>query len=194
MDGAAFDRWVANLGGRVGRRAVVLGAFSAFLGGRGTVRGQIRLAVLGEPCTATEQCQQGVFGCGKDPAVICADNGYAEDGSLNCCVGGGQSCGAHAHCCGGLVCLGSHNIDGCGAGQCLPRDTVGTVFAGASCTESAQCSQKDDSVVCSEDGVCCMFEGSRCFAGAQCCGALACVKDDPTDPRWYSPGTCSFSG
>jgi hypothetical protein len=191
VDGRVFDAWVAGLGARSRRRPVLLAAVGLVLAWPRIARGQ-GLARPGEPCTSSEQCEQW-SGCGVPAPVICADNGYAWDGPLNCCVGQDQFCGSHAECCGGLVCLGSHSIDGCGAGRCLPRETFAVVATVTACTESAQCSQEDGYAVCSDEGLCCMFAGSRCFVGAQCCGGLACVKDDPTDPRWYAPGTCALA-
>lgn len=192
MDGRAFDSWVRTLPVQADRRWFVA-AIAALAVRPHSVRGQSYLAGLGDPCVETEQCAQ-VAACGGPGPVVCTDNGYAEDGARNCCVGQGQGCGAHDHCCSGLLCLGSHAIDGCGAGQCLPRDAVGVVARGTACTESAQCMQDDGYAVCSEDGRCCSFEGSRCAFGLECCGALTCVKDDPSDIRWYSPGTCAFAG
>jgi hypothetical protein len=192
MDGGRFDVWVVKLATRTRRRSLILGAIASFASIPRIVRGQTSLVQLGGECTATDQCAQ-VGACGGSGPIICADNGYADDGALNCCVGQEQFCGSHGDCCSGLLCLGSHSIDGCGNGWCRPRDTIGVVGRGTACTESAQCSQEEGYVVCSEEGLCCSFEGSRCAVSQQCCGALSCIKDDPTDVRWYSPGTCAYT-
>lgn len=56
----------------------------------------------GEICTSTSQCSQ-VGG-----PTVCANNGIAADGALNCCRTAGGACTAanfSAGCCGGLLCV-----------------------------------------------------------------------------------------
>jgi len=146
------------------------------------------LVHLGGACSETWQCAQQV-GCGNPGAVYCADNGYADDGYLNCCGYQGIACGSHAHCCAGLLCLGQTSIDGCGAGTCQPRDAIGIIGLGASCTESHQCSQETAPAICSIDGSCCTTQpGVRCYWSGQCCGGLTCLK--PAGAIWVDPGIC----
>jgi len=71
---------------------------------------------LGGACSVSSECSQ-VQGCYSAGPIICADNGTAEDGPLNCCLGEGGLCGNSAHCCGSLLCLDTGG-DGCGAGLC----------------------------------------------------------------------------
>jgi hypothetical protein len=73
---------------------------------------------LGGACTASSECSQ-FQGCYDSGPITCADNGIAEDGPLNCCLGEGGLCGNNSHCCGSLLCLDTAG-DGCGAGLCLP--------------------------------------------------------------------------
>lgn len=75
-------------------------------------------APLGQTCFSTEGCLQ-VQGCDVSGAVICADNGIADDGALTCCLEEDGFCGADRHCCGELLCMGRGG-DGCGAGRCRP--------------------------------------------------------------------------
>lgn len=73
---------------------------------------------LGTACTADSECSQ-FQGCYDAGPITCTDNGIAEDGPLNCCLGEGGLCGNNAHCCGSLLCLDTSG-DGRGAGLCLP--------------------------------------------------------------------------
>jgi hypothetical protein len=71
---------------------------------------------LGGRCELSSECSQ-YQGCYETGPILCADNGIAADGPLNCCLGEGGLCGGDAHCCGGLLCLDTGG-DGCGAGTC----------------------------------------------------------------------------
>ena len=71
---------------------------------------------LGGVCSASSECSQ-FQGCYDAGPITCADNGIAEDGPRNCCLGEGGLCGSNAHCCGSLLCLDTGG-DGCGAGVC----------------------------------------------------------------------------
>lgn len=71
---------------------------------------------LGGACSVTNECSQ-FQGCYDAGPITCSDNGIAEDGPLNCCLGEGGLCGDDAHCCGALLCLDTGD-DGCGAGTC----------------------------------------------------------------------------
>lgn len=71
---------------------------------------------LGGTCADTSECSQ-FQGCSASAPILCAENGFAEDGPLNCCLSAGGLCGDDRHCCGGLLCLDSGG-DGCGAGTC----------------------------------------------------------------------------
>jgi hypothetical protein len=54
---------------------------------------------VGASCSSSAQCSQ-VGG-----STICADNGIATDGSLNCCRNAGGACASGEGCCGALLCL-----------------------------------------------------------------------------------------
>ena len=80
--------------------ATAAGAVTAHLRGRDTLA-QDGALPLGAACTSTSQCTQ-VGG-----TTACADNGYVEDGALNCCRGAGGACFDtvySADCCSGLYC------------------------------------------------------------------------------------------
>ncbi|MDP9364714.1 MAG: hypothetical protein M3Q10_10910 [Chloroflexota bacterium] len=125
---------------------------------------------VGDPCADSSECVASVIG-----SVICADNGVAEDGVLNCCFERGGLCydGPDSLCCGSAQC-----IDGvCGGGEFFR-----TLPPGSECTGSAQCSQGGGETVCADNGIatdgalnCCRYAGGACASGAGCCGALACL-------------------
>jgi hypothetical protein len=71
---------------------------------------------LGGACSVSSECSQ-FQGCYDFGPITCEDNGIAEDGPFNCCLGEGGLCGDDAHCCGALLCLDTGD-DGCGAGTC----------------------------------------------------------------------------
>ena len=124
----------------------------------------------GAACTSTAQCSQA------GGSVVCADNGYADDGGLNCCANAGGACfdaTFSRDCCGGLYCRG---------GVCSDLSTSGDLPPGSYCTSTAQCSQTGGAVVCAANGLssdgalnCCRTEGGACSIDAGCCGGLSCV-------------------
>jgi len=130
---------------------------------------------LGATCTATSQCSQ------TGGAVVCADNGIAADGALNCCRNAGGTCANSAACCGGLDCTN---------GVCAGTPTTGAA-PGASCTDVSQCSQAGGAVVCANNGIaddgalnCCRNAGGACTGlnnSADCCGGLYCRNGLCTD-------------
>ena len=130
----------------------------------------------GAACTATGQCSQA------GGTTICADNGIATDGALNCCRNAGGVCWNGAGCCAGLLCVngicGGDAGSGGGAGGELPP--------GSTCTADAQCSQAGGEVLCRDNGIasdgernCCRYNGGACSAAnnsAGCCAGLVCVS------------------
>jgi len=139
---------------------------------------------LGSPCSASNQCDQ------SGGATVCADNGIAADGALNCCRNAGGACFTQAACCGGLTCTGGV-CTGAGStpGGTTPGGTTpgtGTVALGGQCTAASQCSQAGGAVVCADNGVatdgalnCCRNAGGACTAAnnsSSCCGGLLCVN------------------
>ena len=177
MDGHRFDSMTRALASGVSRRAAVRGlAVVAAAGlltglrGRGASAQEATLA-LGAVCTATSQCSQA------GGAVVCADNGYADDGALNCCRNAGGACfdvAYSADCCGGLYCRD---------GVCTDLSTTGELPLGSYCTSVSQCSQAGGTVLCADNGVasdgalnCCRTEGGACSGSAGCCGGLVCTN------------------
>ena len=129
----------------------------------------------GEPCYDDAQCR------GADAPLVCADNGFAYDGPLNCCTNAGSRCGVDEACCGTASCLG---------GICA--------YAGPGdpCQHSSQCLAADTAVPCdyvvpTDDYRCCAYEGSRRGWDGGCCGSLRCSTGVCTDPNASagSPGT-----
>lgn len=176
MDGRGFDALTRALGAKSGRRGAVLAALAAMWGrgpGRTREAGAQPLLSLGEVCSASEQCEQMAF-CWPSTPVYCADNGYVDDGALNCCRWDGE-CGTHADCCGGLLCLAEYPTGECSPGRCMPRESYGVVASAGSCTETYQCKQDDGPLICSTEGRCCSVEpGYRCYMDEQCCGGMTC--------------------
>ena len=175
MDDRRFDELTRSLAGGASRRGVLRGlaASAAAVFGLGRVQrasAQTTALPLGAACSDAGQCSQ------TGGAVLCADNGYADDGALNCCRGAGGACADvtfSADCCSGLYCRG---------GVCTDLSASGELPLGSYCTETAQCSQTNGPVVCGENGVeadgalnCCREAGGTCGSDAVCCGGNACV-------------------
>lgn len=180
MDGRGFDALARALGASTGRRAAVLGALAVLWGNRvgrppkAAAQDGYEGLTLGAPCTSSGECSQWAA-CMLSTPVYCADNGYADDGPLNCCGWDGGICAAHNECCGGLLCLGEYPTGGCSPGTCQPRESYNVVGAGGSCTETYQCKQDYASLICSTEGRCCSAEpGYRCFMDEECCGGMTC--------------------
>lgn len=150
---------------------------------------------LGAQCTASDQCTQ------SGGATVCADNGYAGDGALNCCRNEGGTCtgvGYSADCCGGLYCV---------EGRCT-NNTTGGLAVGAECSQTGQCSQANGSVSCGANGLdadgalnCCVNAGSTCTQDSNCCGGLWCGNGRCTDGGTTTPsgniglgGACAAAG
>lgn len=138
------------------------------------VRAQdVNLVAEGGDCSAPDAVcfQPRYFG-----AVLCADNGIAEDGPLNCCREGGGPCSDHGQCCAGWDC-----IDGLCGGELTAASQLPP---GSSCTAAEQCDASHGPIDCAENGSsddgernCCGHEGAVCFNpdNSDCCGNLTCV-------------------
>lgn len=150
-------------------------------------------SALGSTCAATADCDQ------TGGAVVCADNGIASDGSLNCCRNAGGACtdaNNSAACCGGLYCV---------SGICTDLAPSGDLPLGSACTASAQCSQTGGGAVCADNGVsadgalnCCRNGGGVCSSTASCCGGLlcsegVCVGGGSTSGAVSPGGSCSVT-
>ena len=169
MDERRFDSFTRALATGASRRAGVRllagsgAALLAFARGRG-VSAQAGLLGPGEPCRDSSQC------FAADAPLVCADNGFAYDGPLNCCMEVGGRCTFDEHCCGGASCL----ADYCSNALLDPGP-------GDPCTDSVQCRGADAPLTCdyvwsTGDIRCCTGVGSRCGADAACCGAARCAN------------------
>jgi hypothetical protein len=171
VDDERFDSLTRLLAAGLSRRQgirVLAGAGAALLAlARPVARGasaQYAMLGPGDPCRDSSQC------VAADAPLVCADNGFAYDGPLNCCTSVGSRCGFDEACCGDAAC-----IDGfCGSIQ---------AFAGPGerCLDSSVCVGADAPLACdfvavTGDYRCCTYEGSRCGFDAACCGAAACVN------------------
>lgn len=179
MDEHRFDTLTRRFAGRTSRRGslrTLAAAGAVALGltqGKGDAAAQSFYRSAGEACWEDDQC------VAADTALVCADNGTLEDGSLNCCAFEGSRCGADAHCCGRDVCAGGF----CGAAWSGPNSspTYNTLSLspGDSCQTTAQCNRDVTGAICeftnaTGDARCCWYEGSFCTSGAQCCGSRVC--------------------
>ncbi len=59
----------------------------------------------GDACYDSRQC------VAADAPLVCADNGFAYDGPLNCCTYVGSRCGFDEACCGSASCSGGFCSD-----------------------------------------------------------------------------------
>ena len=173
MDDRRFEEWTRALAGGVNRRRVVAGLAgitATLFGGYRQGRAQGLLGP-GEACTATEQCSQ------TGGPQVCADNGIADDGALNCCRTQAGACAQSADCCGLLTCLD---------GFCVGDDEAspsGGQPLGGTCAATTECATVSGGrVICGDNGIsedgplnCCLEEGSACTADANCCGAFRCT-------------------
>lgn len=178
MDGKGFDALVRMLGASTGRRAAVIGVLAALRGGMGIVpeaRAQALLG-LGAACTSTDQCNPTATSCGPTTPVFCADNGYAEDGALNCCRFEGGACIEHSHCCAGLMCQNLDPMQVCSVGQCLPPNQQDPAALATRCPGTYYCEMRFGASECSAAGYCCsLAAGTSCYSDVECCGAMTCV-------------------
>jgi hypothetical protein len=139
VDGKTFDVIVRGFARRRNRRSMLaaLAVVAPFVRRASTGYAQASHN-LGAPCVSSSECVRNHICLGFGD-VVCADNGYDDDGPLNCCGGAGTLCDAHTHCCGGLMCLGANSSPECGTGTCQDPGSVGAVGIGGSCSASHQC-------------------------------------------------------
>ena len=134
MDDPRFDTLARLWANGVDRRWVLralTGATAAAMLARtwgGLARAQDDGLPLGGVCASTDQCRRGDMA-----TVICADNGIAADGPLNCCVDRG-CCGSDADCCGDLRCAPTPDVCSVCAFPPFP-----TRFLGETCDSPADC-------------------------------------------------------
>jgi hypothetical protein len=178
MDSRQFDYWARTIAKRRPRRDIVRGlasGVSAWLATRaGGASAQEGTVPLGGACTTDSECALDMMG-----SAICADNGIAEDGLLNCCRESG-CCGVDADCCGDKLCAPSGEVCNHCATPPFP-----TQYPGQECTEDAQCvASVVRSVICGSNGIdsdgplnCCYEHGSFCSRDELCCGSLFCLDN-----------------
>lgn len=178
MDEQRFDRLTRQIATTAPRRsllraaaAAVAGAAVAQLRGGGrVVRAQEGTLSPGAACSSAAQCSQ------TGGSVACADNGYVDDGALNCCRTAGDACTDteySADCCSGLYCRD---------GACTDLSATGDLPPGSYCVSTSQCSQASGPTVCSDNGIvedgsrnCCLMDGGACGSlDSRCCRGLLC--------------------
>src|SRR5215211_6356816 len=129
MDGQRFDALARTLAFSTSRRRLLrslVAGTGAFLGGLMTQRqADARHKGLGVACNSSAECTQ------TGGPVVCASNGIATDGALNCCRSQGGACSTGSHCCGDLICA-SNGIATDGALNCC-RNEGGPCTSGAGC-------------------------------------------------------------
>ena len=188
MDGHQFDRFARMLARRPSRRGLLGGLAATLLASRDRSSAVAQGMFLGpgDPCRDTSQC------VGADAPLVCAWNGYGNDGGLNCCTYEGSRCGFDAACCGTAMCLG---------GICTSQPSYAS--PGDPCQTTDQCNRPQTGAICeytasTGDSRCCWYEGSLCSSGAQCCGSRVCaggVCQFPTDGSSGGSGTaCTWQG
>jgi hypothetical protein len=179
MDGQRFDRLTRRLAGTTSRRGSLrlLAAAGAMVWGltrgKGEAAAQSYYRSAGEPCWDDDQC------VAADTALVCADNGTFEDGTLNCCAFVGSRCGADTHCCGRDICVNGFCQASSGASNVPPSYGPASLSPGDPCQTTAQCNRDVTGAICefttsTGDSRCCWYEGSFCTSSAQCCGSRVC--------------------
>lgn len=194
MDGRRFDDVARAFARRQSRRGLVGTALAVWAGFGTAVRARAQGSLglpPGSACSATSECAP-VYGCVTSYSSVCADNGIAEDGALNCCVYEGGQCGSDAGCCAGLTCVGEPATgDGCVAGSGRACRYPGEAYTGpgSPCQSSEDCGQDGGAARCAEvdlgGGVelrCCRDVGGTCVLSRQCCGAAVCAGGACVDP------------
>lgn len=138
MDSARFDhlaRLAASGSRRDILRALVAAAIVAPMAPARVALAQEGVVVVGGACATTEDCRQ----VDMQRGAVCADNGFAADGALNCCLDEG-CCASDADCCGDRRCAPTGDVCNVCAQPPFPTRDRGQV-----------CSSNDDcvtSVVC----------------------------------------------
>ena len=170
MDEMRFDRLARVLAaGRTRRETLraLTGALATFgLLARGSSEAQT-IVGIGGSCTSDSQC------FAASPGLICGDNGFANDGPLNCCALDGGLCQFDSHCCG---------VSGCFDGICgnYGPGPVGGAPLGASCSSTSECARGGDGVICTgsftaQGTFCCLTNGQVCGADSECCFTDRCL-------------------
>ena len=134
MEASTFDRLTRMAFGGSRRnflRGLVAAATAAhMIPGRAALAQSSGIVPLGGRCSSAADCIQHEM----QGEAICADNGFASDGDLNCCANDG-CCETDADCCGDLRCAVAYEI--C-AGFCM-RPPMPTRAVGQVCTSNYDC-------------------------------------------------------
>ena len=174
MDEQRFDTLTRSLASSISRRgglrllASAGATLLALARGKGEAAAQGWFLTAGEPCRTDDQCRAA------DAPLVCRDNGFPDDGPLNCCTFEGSRCGDDTHCCGTAYC----DTNGfCSSASNAPFDARGV---GDPCQTTEQCRRPQTGSICeytasTGDNRCCWYEGSLCDFGAQCCGSRVCA-------------------
>jgi hypothetical protein len=176
VDDQRFDRFSRRVAAQASRRGLaraivgvaVAGVVPLGFGRRaGAQEGTLG---AGAACTTTSQCSQA------GGPTACADNGWVDDGALNCCRTAGGPCADATFsrdCCGGLYCRN---------GVCTDLAPTGGLPPGSYCTATSECSQEGGPVECADNGIstdgalnCCRYQGGACSTNAGCCAGLLCT-------------------
>jgi hypothetical protein len=190
-----FDQLCRMVARRASRRNLLFGLAAGLLTIqiRSPTAAQQVFLGPGEPCYDDIQCR------GADAPLVCADNGFAYDGPLNCCTYEGSRCGFDEACCGNLECITGvcSSLDSSATYQGTPNgelNRTGYGFApGQACIADSQCDNSFPELgiaYCAETGYvygpyggtqhCCRYEGGSCGGPLSddhslCCGGLLCV-------------------
>lgn len=168
-----------------GMAAGALATVAAFRRGTGTAAQES--VGPGGTCTMSAQCLQNPF----DLAVICADNGIAPDGALNCCRNEGGGCTGGSGCCGALLCTNGV----CASGGISEFPARGSLAPGAICGYAGECDQSFGETDCADNGLaddgtlnCCRYQGGACATSDACCGGLLCLGGVCASPTAETTG------
>jgi hypothetical protein len=97
----------------------------------------------GDACYDSGQC------VGADAPLVCADNGFADDGPLNCCTYVGSNCGSDEACCGAATCAGGICASAPAPGGCTGEGCACAPNAPNPCDQGLICcGEPDGSGVC----------------------------------------------
>lgn len=153
MNGSDFDHLARHIGRRSRRdivRALVFTSVAVSLFPARNSRAELSGAVvLGGACAASAECRQQDM----QAQAICADNGFALDGTPRCCVESG-CCGADADCCDDLRCAPTGDVCSICALPPFPTRNIGQLCTSDSdCVRSVVCnvSCREDRCVCRDE-------------------------------------------
>ncbi|MGH2616271.1 MAG: hypothetical protein ACRDJC_13585 [Thermomicrobiales bacterium] len=156
MNSTRFDH-LSRLVASGSRRDIIRALFTTVLAARLTsphlASAQLEgIVVLGAACSHTSECAQREMQLG----AICADNGFASDGPLNCCLEEG-CCQSDAQCCGDRRCAPTSDVCATCRFPPFPTRQVGQ-----------QCATDGECMPVAGAEVACVTERCACLSGDQC--------------------------